>query len=195
MSDASVYNIIIAGVGGQGVLLLSNLVAHAAIEAGFDVKTNEVHGMAQRGGSVLAQVRFGSKVYSPLVWEGSVDLLISLEAGEALRYAHYLKKDAAAIVSSQKLIPVSVSSGKAVYPDDMEERLRKTFPRLFYLDTMATAHALGNIKTANMISLGAASTLLPQLESQWHLVMNQLIPEKYQEINRQAFEKGKRSIS
>lgn len=195
MSDASVYNIIIAGVGGQGVLLLSNLVAHAAIEAGFDVKTNEVHGMAQRGGSVLAQVRFGSKVYSPLVWEGSVDLLISLEAGEALRYAHYLKKDAAAIVSSQKLIPVTVSSGKATYPEDIEDRLKKAFSRLYYLDSAATAHALGNIKTANMVSLGAASTLLPQLESQWTRVMKQLIPEKYQEINRQAFEKGRRSIS
>jgi len=106
MSD--IINIIFAGVGGQGVLLVSGIVSQAAILSGADVKGNEVHGMAQRGGSVLAQVRFGPKVYSPLVWEGTVDLLVSLEESEALRYAHFLKSDGVAVVSKQRIIPVTV---------------------------------------------------------------------------------------
>ena len=121
---SEVVNIVLAGVGGQGILLASEIVARAAMVAGFDVKTNEVHGMAQRGGSVVAQIRYGKEVNSPLVASGSAQVLGSLERIEALRYADYLAPGGLAVVSNQMVVPVSVSSGSASYPGDAEARLR-----------------------------------------------------------------------
>lgn len=191
MSSANpVKNILLVGVGGQGVLLVSTIIAQAAIAEGFDVKTNEVHGMAQRGGSVLAQVRYGQKVYSPLVWEGTVDLLISLEKAEALRYAHYLKKDGLAVVSNQTIIPVTVSSGKADYPADIDERLTRAFPRLALVDSLAIARQLGNAKAANVVTLGAAAAELPCLKKGWEKAIEFCVPEKHLEINKTAFAAG-----
>lgn len=183
-------NILLVGVGGQGVLLVSSIIADAAIRCGLDVKTNEVHGMAQRGGSVLAQVRFGEKVYSPLVWEGTADILIALEESEALRYAHYLKKGGLAVVSTQKIIPVTVSSGKAQYPTDLDDRLARVFPRLVKLDALGIAHALGNAKAANIVVLGAAAAGLPALARHWDAAIETCIPEKIRELNKRAFKAG-----
>lgn len=183
-------NILLVGVGGQGVLLVSTIIAQAAIELSFDVKTNEVHGMAQRGGSVLAQVRYGKEVFSPLVWEGTVDLLISLEKAEALRYAHYLKKDALAVVSNQTIIPVTVSSGKAEYPSDLDQRLSKAFPRLVLIDSLAIAQQLGNAKAANIVTLGAAAKELPCLADGWNRAIETCIPEKHRQLNTAAFAAG-----
>jgi len=192
MSDANdTVNIIFAGVGGQGVLLVSAIVAQAAILSGADVKGNEVHGMAQRGGSVLAQVRYGPKVYSPLVWEGTVDLLISLEESEALRYAHFLKPGALAVVSTQRILPVTVSSGKATYPADVAERLARVFPRLVTLDAPGIAHSLGSAKAANVVALGAAAASLPTLERHWIDAIAACVNEKYRELNLRAFESGR----
>jgi len=185
-----VTNILFAGVGGQGVLLVSDVVSKAAILAGVDVKGNAVHGMAQRGGSVLAQVRFGPKVYSPLVWEGTVDLLVSLEESEALRYAHFMKNGALAVVSTQRIVPVTVSSGKAKYPADMEDRLARAFPRIVKLDALEIAHRVGNSKAANLVALGAASPELPGLRPHWEEAIAACVSEKYRELNLRAFEAG-----
>ncbi len=183
-------NVLLVGVGGQGVLLVSSIIAQAAIVCGLDVKTNEVHGMAQRGGSVLAQVRFGQKVYSPLVWEGTVDLLISLEKIEAIRYAHYLKPQGLAVVSTQQIIPVSVSSGKALYPPDAEERLRRICPNLVLIDALKIARDAGNPKAANAVVLGAAARALPVLDDYWQNAMQHCIAEQYRDVNMRAFRAG-----
>jgi len=183
-------NIILVGVGGQGVLLVSTIIAEAAIQSGMDVKTNEVHGMAQRGGSVLAQVRFGERVYSPLVWEGTADILIALEEAEALRHAHFLKKGGLAVVSTQRIIPVTVSSGKAQYPADIEERLARAFPNLILLDALKIAHEIGNAKAANIVTLGAAARGMPALESRWNDAIDRCVAEKHRELNKRAFKAG-----
>ena len=130
MNDAQTTSIVLVGVGGQGILLASEIISQAALALGYQVKTNEVHGMAQRGGSVMAQIRYGREVHSPLVAEGTARILGSFEAIEAIRVAHYLAPDGCAVVSSQVIIPVTVSSGTARYPEDVEARLRQVFPRL-----------------------------------------------------------------
>lgn len=183
-------NVLLVGVGGQGVLLISSIIAQAAIASGLDVKTNEVHGMAQRGGSVLAQVRFGPKVYSPLVWEGTVDILISLEKVEALRYAHYLKPGGLAVVSTQVIVPVTVSSGKASYPADIDDRLRNVFTRLEMVDAEGIAHRAGSVKAANVVVLGAAARELAQLEPHWQTALAACVPEKHLDLNERAFKAG-----
>ena len=123
-----VQNIILSGVGGQGILLAAKIIATAAERAGFQVATNEIHGMAQRGGSVTAQIRYGENVFSPLIQEGFADVLASLEAIEALRCAHWLRPGGLAVVSTLRIIPVTVSSGTAKYPSDVAERLKTVFP-------------------------------------------------------------------
>lgn len=190
IAPTTVTNVLLVGVGGQGVLLISSILARAAILAGADVKGNEVHGMAQRGGSVQAQVRFGPKVHSPLVWEGTVDLLLSLERSEALRYAHFLKPGGLAVVSDQVIVPVTVSSGKAAYPADVDERLARAFPRLVRLDAPKIAADLGNLKAANIVVLGAAAAELPELAGRWEEAIRACVPPKHRELNLRAFAAG-----
>jgi indolepyruvate ferredoxin oxidoreductase beta subunit len=180
------------GVGGQGILLAAQITARAALVSGFDVKTNEVHGMAQRGGSVLAQVRFGEKVYSPLVPDGTAQVLASLERIEALRFASYLRPDGLAVVSSQAIIPVTASSGQAKYPEDAEARLRATFPRLAYIDAVGVAEKLCDTRVANVILLGALSTALSLPAESWAEAISQCVKPAFREINVRAFEEGKR---
>ena len=189
-ANSGVTNVLLVGVGGQGVLLVSSIIAQAAILSGSDVKANEVHGMAQRGGSVLAQVRFGPKVYSPLVWEGTVDVLLSLEKAEAVRYAHYLKPNGLAVVSTQEIVPVTVSSGKAVYPADANTRLKRICPNLVMVDAEGIAHRLGNVKAANVVVLGAAASAIPSLAPYWQKALELCVPAKYQELNIRAFQAG-----
>jgi indolepyruvate ferredoxin oxidoreductase, beta subunit len=192
MSDAKneTKNILIVGVGGQGALLVSSIIAQAAILAGFDVRTNEVHGMAQRGGSVLAQVRFGDRVYSPLVWEGTADVIIALEEAEALRHAHFLREGGLAVVSSQRIIPVTVSSGKATYPADIDDRLARAFPRLALIDALGLAHETGNAKAANVVTLGAAAREMGELAAHWNAAIESCVPEKHRDLNKRAFAAG-----
>ena len=180
------------GVGGQGILLATQITARAAIANGHDVKTNEVHGMAQRGGSVVAQIRFGERVFSPLVPEGTAQVLASLERIEALRFASYLLPDGLAVVSSQAIIPVTVSSGQAVYPADAEERLRAAFRRLAYIDAIGVAEKLCDSRVANVILLGALSTALPLPQKCWAEAIAQCVKPAYREINLRAFEEGKK---
>jgi indolepyruvate ferredoxin oxidoreductase beta subunit len=177
-------------VGGQGILLASEIIARAAMAAGFAVKTNEVHGMAQRGGSVLAQIRYGPEVHSPLVEVGAAQVLGSLERIESLRHADYLAPDGLAVVSSQMVVPVSVSSGQARYPEDAEARIRAAFPRLIYLDAMDMAAGLGNVRCSNLVFLGALSKGLALTRQAWEQGIRESVKARFVEINLRAFELG-----
>jgi indolepyruvate ferredoxin oxidoreductase beta subunit len=188
--NPSTTNVVLAGVGGQGILLASEIVARAAMMAGFDVKTNEVHGMAQRGGSVIAQIRFGSQVHSPLVAVGTAQALGSLERIEALRYAEYLAPGGLAVVSSQVVVPLTVSSGQAQYPEDAEARIRKAFPRLIYLDAVKLAADLGNLRASNLVILGALSTGLNLSATVWEEAIRSAVKPKFVDINLKAFAAG-----
>ena len=184
-------SIVLVGVGGQGILLAAQVIARAAIVNGHDVKTNEVHGMAQRGGSVVAQVRFGHHVYSPLVPEGTAQVLASLERIEALRFAGYLAPGGLAVVSSQAIIPVTVSSGQAVYPEDAEQRLKAAFKRLAYIDAIRVAEKLCDSRVANVILLGALSTALQIPRECWAEAISQCVKPAYREMNLRAFQEGR----
>ena len=184
-------SVVLAGVGGQGILLASEIVAQAAVTEGFDVKTNEVHGMAQRGGSVIAQIRYGKEVFSPLVPKGTAKVLGSLERIECLRYVDYLADDGVAIVSDQKIIPVTASTGATPYPDVDEATLSRFFPRLVYLQALDMATALGNVKTANIVLLGKLSTYLDLPESAWETAIKRSVKEQHIAVNIAAFQKGR----
>ena len=192
MSSTKTTNILCLGVGGQGVLLISTIIAKAALAAGHDVKANEVHGMAQRGGSVLAQIRFGEKVHSPLIWEGTANLILSLERIEALRFAHFLAPGGLVVSSSQAIVPVTVSSGKAKYPETAEDDLRRVFPRLIYADAQKIAADLGNVKAANVVILGAAAKELGLPDEAWTTAIKESVAEKHLALNLQAFEAGRK---
>jgi indolepyruvate ferredoxin oxidoreductase beta subunit len=187
-----VVSIVIVGVGGQGILLGTQVAARAALAAGFDVKTNEVHGMAQRGGSVIAQIRWGAKVYSPLVPDGTARALASLERIEALRFARFLAPDGLAVVSTQAIVPVTVSSGRGPkYPADAEERLRRVFPRLLYVDAISIAEKLCEPRTANIVLLGALSTALPLAVEHWHEAIASSVKPAFRDVNVRAFDEGR----
>jgi indolepyruvate ferredoxin oxidoreductase beta subunit len=190
MSATATVNIVLAGVGGQGILLASEIIARAAMATGLQVKTNEVHGMAQRGGSVLAQIRFGKEVHSPLVERGSAQVLGSLECIESLRCADYLSPDGLAVVSSQKVVPITVSSGQANYPEDAEARIRAAFPRLIYLDAVGIATELGNVKCSNLVVLGALSNGLGLPQQAWQEAIAHCVKPRFVEINLAAFKQG-----
>jgi indolepyruvate ferredoxin oxidoreductase, beta subunit len=190
MTTESTVNIVLAGVGGQGILLASEIVARAAMAAGYDVKTNEVHGMAQRGGSVLAQIRYGKKVNSPLVETGTAHVLASLERIESLRHADYLAPSGLAVVSQQMIVPLTVSSGSAKYPEDTVGRIRQVFPRLIYLDAVGIARDAGNIKASNTVIIGALSVGLNLPPESWHEAITQSVKEKFVEVNLRAFAAG-----
>ncbi|MCD4830817.1 MAG: indolepyruvate oxidoreductase subunit beta [Anaerohalosphaeraceae bacterium] len=191
MIKEKTISVVLAGVGGQGILLASEIVAKCAMLAGFDVKTNEVHGMAQRGGSVLAQIRYGKKVYSPLVAKGQAEVLVALEQIEALRFANYLRANGMAVVNKQMIVPVTVSSGEAKYPDDIETKLGEEFENMTYIDAAKIASELGNIRAANVVLLGAMSKQLDLPEECWKKAMSDSIKPQYLEINLNAFNKGR----
>ena len=189
MSDTT--SIVLVGVGGQGILLASEIVAKAAMLSGLQVKTNEVHGMAQRGGSVIAQIRYGKEVFSPLVAEGEARVLGSFERIEAIRYAHYLAPDGLAVVSTQSIVPVTVSSGAAEYPEDGEKLLKEVFPKLLYINAAMIATEVGNLRAANVVILGALSTNLDLPEQVWHDSISASVKKKFVDINLEAFNKGR----
>ncbi|MBE0618465.1 MAG: indolepyruvate oxidoreductase subunit beta, partial [Proteobacteria bacterium] len=167
------------------------ITARAAILAGHRVKTNEIHGMAQRGGSVIAQVRFGPAVHSPLVEQGTARVLGSLERIEALRFCPYLAPDGLAVVSAQAIIPTTVSTGQAAYPADAEARLRRVFSRLVYLDAVAEARTLGDARAANVVVLGAMSTALQLPLLTWEQALGQSVRSEHLELNLRAFRRGR----
>lgn len=182
-------NIMVVGVGGQGTLLTSRIIGKTALKAGYDVKMSEVHGMAQRGGSVVTFVRYGKKVYEPVVEEGSVDLLISFERLEALRYAHFLKKDGVIVVNDTRIDPMTVVIGAKQYPENIIETLKKDHT-VYSIDGGEVASKLGNPKVLNSVVLGLASKYTEFSEEDWIKVLQETVPQKTVEINTSAFKAG-----
>ena len=179
-------NIMIVGVGGQGTLLTSRILGGIILTAGYDVKISEVHGMAQRGGSVVTFVRYGEKVSEPIVEEGQADVLIAFERLEALRYAHFLKPDGALIINDQRMDPITVVTGAAQYPENIIENLSKTY-KVYSIDASAEAIKLGNPRVFNNIVLGLAAQHMDFSKEDWLKVIENTVPPKTIEINQKAF--------
>ena len=178
-------NIMIVGVGGQGTLLTSRILGGITLDAGYDVKLSEVHGMAQRGGSVVTFVRYGDKVAEPIVEEGQADVLIAFEKLEALRYAHFLKEDGALVVNEQRIEPITVVTGVAQYPENIMEGLEKEHT-VYRIDAMEEAKKLGNSKVFNIIVLGMAARHMDFSEQAWLEVIEKTVPPKTVDINKKA---------
>ena len=179
-------NIMIVGVGGQGTLLTSRILGGITVAAGYDVKLSEVHGMAQRGGSVVTFVRYGEKVAEPIVEEGQADVLIAFERLEALRYAHFLKKDGVIVVNDHRIDPITVVTGMAEYPDNIIENLEKEH-KVLKVKAMEEAIKLGNSKVFNIIVLGVAAKHMDFSKEAWLEVIEKTVPPKTVEINKQEF--------
>ena len=187
--DDVTKNIMIVGVGGQGTLLTSRILGGLMSDAGYDVKISEVHGMAQRGGSVVTYVRYGKTVHEPIVEEGQADVLIAFERLEAARYAHFLKKDGVLILNDERIDPMPVVTGKAEYPENIKEELGKTYT-VYSVDAMSEAKKLGNPKVFNLVVLGMAARHMDFSKEQWIKVIEAKVPPKTVEINKKAFEAG-----
>ena len=179
-------NIMIVGVGGQGTLLTSRILGGITVAAGYDVKLSEVHGMAQRGGSVVTFVRYGEKVAEPIVEEGCADVLIAFEKLEAMRYAHFLKKDGAIVVNDHRIDPITVVTGAAQYPENIIENLEKEY-NVYKVNAMDEALKLGNSKVFNIIVLGVAAKHMDFSKEDWLAVIEKTVPAKTVEINKKAF--------
>jgi indolepyruvate ferredoxin oxidoreductase beta subunit len=179
-------NVMIVGVGGQGTLLTSRIIGKSALEVGHDVKISEVHGMAQRGGSVVTFVRYGEKVYEPVVEEGCADVIIAFERLEAYRYSHFLKKGGVIIVNDCRIDPMTVVTGAMEYPSDIIEELKKTFS-VYAIDGQAIAKELGNSKVLNSVVLGYSAKHLGLDKEVILKVLESTVPQKTIELNTKAF--------
>ncbi len=188
-------NILFSGVGGQGILLASEITVYALLSAGYDAKKSEVHGMAQRGGSVTAQLRYGKKVYSPLIEPGCADIQMAFEMMEAVRYLPYLHKGSRVIVNTQKILPPSVATGQAVYPENVLNHLTGRNIIVVPVDAFDLACEVGEIRTANVVMVGALSTFLPIEPAIYEEVILTRVPERFRDVNLKAFEAGRRVSS
>ena len=189
--SAKTHDILFAGVGGQGVLLGAEITALAAVHSGYDVKQTEVHGVSQRGGSVETHVRFGAKIWSPIVTPGKTDLVVGLEKLEALRFAHYARPTTGVIlVNDHEIIPGSVKDADEAYPHDAIERMRQIGCVVLPIEATRAAHDLGDGRMANVVMLGAIATFLPIIEEAWIETISRRVPEKYRESNLKAFSAG-----
>ena len=186
-------NIMIVGVGGQGTLLTSRIIGKAAIEMGYDVKISEVHGMAQRGGSVVTFVRFGEKVDEPVVEEGQADVVIAFERLEALRYAHFLKNDGVLIVNDCRIDPMTVVIGAKEYPQNIIENLKEKH-NVYAINGQKIALELGNSKVLNSVVLGYAANFIGIDKQIWLDTVSATVPQKTVEVNLSAFERGYRAV-
>ncbi len=183
-------NILICGVGGQGILLASDVLAEVALEAGYDVKKSEVHGMAQRGGSVISHVRFGEKVYSPLIGTGGADIILSFEKLEALRNIGYLSPEGFMVLNDLEILPLPCASGLEEYPAAIVEKLRQFTEKIELVDGVKLAKKAGSPKTVNVVLLGSLARHFDLPHKDWLKVIERKVPEKMVEINRIAFELG-----
>jgi len=189
-------NFLLVGVGGQGTLLASNIVAEVGLRAGYDVKKSEVHGMAQRGGSVSSHVRWGKTVPSPLIGQGEVDILIAFERVEALRYVDALRPGGQVLVNDHSIIPMTVTAGDQTYPsrDEIVSALHQATDAVTVIPGVTIAEELGNARTNNVVVLGALSNWLEVDESLWQEVIADRVPPKYKNLNLEAFARGKSLI-
>jgi indolepyruvate ferredoxin oxidoreductase beta subunit len=202
MKDA--INFLLAGVGGQGTILASDVLVNVGLAAGYQAKQAEVHGMSQRGGSVTSYVRWGKTVYSPLVGQGEVDVYLAFEKVEALRNLSQLRRGAFAVINMHAIPPVTVTSGGQSYPDDdrLVAAVAQVTDRAVYVDGAAIAAALGNVRTENVVLLGALSALMERegligselLPDEWVVQITARVPGRYAAVNRKAFEAGREAI-
>lgn len=191
-SNLDKLNILFVGVGGQGILTASDIAAQVGLDLGMDAKKSEVHGFAQRGGVVESHVRWAKTVGAPTAEKGTVDVLMAFELLEAARWVDWLKPDGMLIVNRQKLIPMSVSLGQAVYPDEAEilTALRERVGRLVIVDALPLAEQAGNTRTVNTIMLAALSSLLETAPEVWETAILRRVPEAYRDVNKVAFRLG-----
>jgi indolepyruvate ferredoxin oxidoreductase beta subunit len=188
-------NILLCGVGGQGILLASEIISSVLMRAGYDVKQSEVHGMAQRGGSVVAHLRYGAKVYSPLIELGGADFAVSFELLEALRYLPYYSRESKVIINTQKILPAPVSTGVETYPSDVLDQLVSRRLAVFPIDAFELARSAGEARAVNMVLVGALSVFLPVKEEIFLEVIEGRIPEKIRKVNTDAFVRGREKVS
>lgn len=188
MSD--VKNILLVGVGGQGTILASKILCAGLIDAGYDVKMSEVHGMAQRGGSVTTQVRYGKKVYSPIIGKGQADVIVSFEKVEALRWLAYLKPEGKIVVNDYAMPSATVLSGKEQYPEDVIDKLKGVLKNLTVINASEEAIKLGNIKAQNVVMLGGLVKALNLPEVDWVKAVRENVKEKFADLNVAALKKG-----
>lgn len=185
-------NILICGVGGQGVLLFSDVLSSAALAAGFDVKKSEVHGMAQRGGSVTSHVRFSRKVHSPLIEEGTADFLVSFEQLEALRYLHYLAPGGKVLLDTYQFLPMPVLIGAAEYPTDVIDRVKAGAQNVFIVEAFKKAKELGQPRAQNIVMLGALAGQLDLPPEIFQEAIRRNLKPKLVDLNLKAFEEGRK---
>lgn len=187
------YDVLMVGVGGQGIILASDILAEVAVLAGYDVKKSDALGMAQRGGSVVSNIRIAMKVFSPLIKRGEADILVAFEKLEAARWAGYLKTGGIAIINDQSILPLSVSSGAEVYPSDNVIRgiLQERTKSIFFIKGLTLVSGVGNIRALNILLLGFLSEFLPIDREIWNKTLKWKIPAKFLETNLLAFEKGR----
>ena len=188
-----VQSILLVGVGGQGTILASKILTQGLIENGYDVKMSEVHGMSQRSGSVSTQVRFGTKVYSPIIGEGTADILVSFEEMEAARYAHFLKKDGKAVVNTYRIPSMPILTGTRDYPDDIIGMLRQRVSTMA-LDATGIAEKVGNPKSANVVLLGALVKAMGLTDIDWNPIIDKTVKPAFIDVNRKAFAAGMAAV-
>ena len=183
-------SVMIVGVGGQGSLLASKLLGRLLVDSGYDVKVSEVHGMSQRGGSVVTYVRFGEKVYSPIITEGEADIIISFEKLEAARYAKFLKKDGKIIVNTQQIDPMPVIIGAAKYPENVLSELENKGVCVEVLDALSLAETAGSSKAVNIVLMGKAAKYFGIPYESWITAIENTVAERFIEMNKKAFDLG-----
>ncbi|APG25878.1 indolepyruvate oxidoreductase subunit beta [Syntrophotalea acetylenica] len=190
-----VTNILISGVGGQGILLASEVLSEVLMLAGYDVKKSEIHGMAQRGGSVVSHIRYGAKVFSSIIPEGQGDILLGFELLETYRYLPLLRQGAKVVANDLKILPPPVTLGREKYPENIPQKIRQAFPDTLVMDGLAVASRAGNPRTANIALLGALSTALPIETSYWYETLQKMVPERFLEVNIKAFDLGRQTAA
>jgi len=186
-------NIMVVGVGGQGTLLASKLLGRILLTKGYDIKVSEVHGMSQRGGSVVTYVRYGDKVYSPIIDKGEADIILSFELLEAARWSEYLRPDGVIITNNQQIDPMQVITGKAEYPAEIAEELKALGLRVEAFDALSLAEEAGTSKAVNLVLIGRVSRRFDFSEEEWMQAIEQSVPEKFLEINKKAFLLGRKA--
>lgn len=189
-----VKSIMIVGVGGQGSLLASKLLGNALMAQGFDVKVSEVHGMSQRGGSVVTYVRYGDKVYSPVVEKGEADVIVSFEKLEAARWLPYLKDGGRLIVSDQRISPMPVIVGAMEYPAEILEKINAKGVNMTAVDALSLAQQAGSAKSVNVVLIGVLSTMLGFSDALWDETLEKTVPSKFLELNKKAFALGRQAV-
>lgn len=188
--EEKVTNILIVGVGGQGTLLTSRIIAQVAVQMGFDVKVSEIHGMAQRGGSVVSQVRYGRQVFSPIISKGEADIILAFEKIEAARWLDYLKPEGMVIINNERVNSLPVMSGKVKYPDHIHERVAELVPKTTIVDATDIAVRCGNVRAANVVLVGMISQAMGIPAQEVEKAITAIVPARALDVNLKAFREG-----